>query len=371
MPVREREKVQKMLRFLTGCGRRGQTALSTAAASRATKRLSAGTEKSVPFFRSLLICVVAAGAGQGAVFPDALKDYQKGPIKTILTPDTPLLNEFGLDATEQAEYSSGAKHFTATAWRFHDATGAMAMFESKRPSGAKPGKVTNLSVTTSDGVIFAYGNYVFQVTGNLPTPAVFAELYARLPKLEQSPLPALLSDLPADGLIPNSERYILGPVSLDRFAPKIAPSVAAFHLGSEGVAGKYRTDQGTLTLAIFNFPTPNLARDRYQEFQKIPGAIAKRAGPLVAVTLDAPDPDAAERLLSRVKYETNVTLNQHVPVNDTVDKIKFILNVFVFAGLLIGLCLAAGLLYAGFRIVSRKMNHGEDRDAMITLHLGK
>jgi len=318
-----------------------------------------------------LICFVWLAAANAAVFPDVLKNYQKGPVKAILTPDTSLLNEFGVDATEQAEYSAGKKHFTATAWRFHDSTGAMAMFESLRPPGAKPAAVTQLSVTTSDGVIFAYGNYVFQLTGNLPPAASFAELYARVPKLDQSPLPALLANLPPEGLIPNSERYILGPVSLDRFDPKIAPSVAAFHLGSEGVTGKYTSAKGVLTLAIFNFPTPNLARDRFQEFQKIPGAVAKRAGPLVAVTVDPPDADSAERVLSRVKYEANITSNQHVPVNDTVDKVKFILNVFVFAGLLILLCLGAGLAYAAFRVISRKMNRGEDPDAMITLHLGK
>ncbi len=318
-----------------------------------------------------LIGVFSVAAAHAAIFPDTVQNYQKGPAKSILTPDTPLLSEFGIDASEQAEYAAGKQHFTATAWRFHDSTGAMAMFESLRPPGAKTAKVTPLSVTTSDGVIFAYGNYVFQLTGALPPASTFAELYARLPKLDQSPLPTLLGELPRDGLIPNSERYILGPVSLDRFDPKIAPSVAAFHLGSEGVAGKYKTDKGIVTLAIFNFPTPNLARDRFQEFQKVPGAVAKRAGPLVAVTVDAPDADSAERLLSQVKYEANITSNQHVPVNDTVDKVKFILNVLIFAGLLIALCLVAGLLYAAYRILSRKMNRGDDPDALITLHLGK
>jgi hypothetical protein len=331
MPVREREKIQEMLRCL--------------------------------------IFIVAGMAAQGAIFPDSVKNYQKGVNKAVLTPDLPLLDEFGLDATEQAEYASGKLHFNATAWRFHDPTGAMAFFESKRPSGAKPAKITNLSVSTSDGVIFAYGNYVFQVTGNLPPPDTFAELYARVPKLDESPLPTLLGELPADGLVPNSERYILGPVSLDRFDPKISPSVAAFHLGTEAIAGKYKSSKGVLTLAIFNYPTPNLARERYQEFQKIQGAVAKRAGPLVAVTVDASDPDAAERVLSRVRYESNVTLNEQVPINDTVPKIKFILNVFIFAGLLIGLCAVAGLAYGGFRVLSRKLHRGQDPDAMITLHL--
>lgn len=331
MPVREREKIQKMLRCL--------------------------------------ILAFAGIAADGAIFPDTVKNYQKGPINTILTPDTVLLEEFGLEATEQARYSAGPRHFSATAWRFHDPTGAMAFFESTRPPAAKPAQITNLSVSTSDGVIFAYGNYVFELTGDLPPPDAFAALYERAPKLDESPLPALLAYLPREELVPNSERYIVGPVSLDRFDPKVSPSIAGFHLGVEGIVAKYKISKGVLTLAIFNYPTPNLARDRYQEFQKIPGAVAKRAGPLVAVTVDPPDPDSAERVLSRVRYESSVTLNEPVPVNDTIPKIKFILNVFIFAGLLIGLCTLAGLAYGGFRILSRKMNRGEDPDAMITLHL--
>ena len=59
-----------------------------------------------------------------------------------------------------------------------------------------------------------------------------------------------------------------------------------------------------------------MARDRYQNFQNIPGAIAKRAGSLVAVTIQPPDADAAERILSQVKQETNITWNEKVPVNE-------------------------------------------------------
>ena len=94
--------------------------------------------------------------------------------------------------------------------------------------------------------------------------------------------------LAAEGLIPNSERYILGPVSLQRFVPPIAPSVAAFHFGAEAQSGQYQTPKGKLTLAIFDYPTPNMARERYDEFAKIPGAVAKRAGSLVAVTVQPP-----------------------------------------------------------------------------------
>jgi hypothetical protein len=332
MPLRQRKEIQKMLRRLT--------------------------------ILSALTCLAAAGA----IFPDQVGEFKKGPVKTISIPDQPLYNEYGLDATEQAEYASGDQHFVATAWRFRDSTGAMAMYEARRPAGATPAKITKLSVQTSDGFIFAYGNYVFQLTGNLPKS--FSEIWQNLPKLEESPLPVLMSMLPPEGLVPNSERYIVGPVSLERFEPRIAPSVAGFHMGTEGQTGKYKTDKGLLTLAVFNYPTPNLARDRYQAFQAIPGAVARRVGSLVALTINPPDADAAERVLSRVKYDTNITWSQKIPVNEVPGKIRYILNVLMFAGLLIVLCLAAGLIYAGFRILSRKLNRGEDPEAMITLRLG-
>ena len=109
--------------------------------------------------------------------------------------------------------------------------------------------------------------------------------------------------LPADGLIPNSERYILGPVSLERFEPGIAAIGRGVSSRSRGLSSaSIRRHKGNLTLAIFNYPTPNMARERYQEFEKIPGAMVKRAGPLVAVTIEPPDADAAERVLAQVKY---------------------------------------------------------------------
>ncbi len=317
-----------------------------------------------------VLLVLLAGVANADIFPDNIGVFKKGPPKAIGVPDRALYDEYGLQATEGAEFTSPEKHFTATAWRFHDSTGAMAFFEARRPPGATLSNLAKLAVHTSDGEIFVHGNYVFQFTGAVPPADDLKELYFLLPKLEQSPLPALMTFLPAEGLIPNSERYIVGPVSLERFEPRIAPSVAAFHLGSEAQLGKYKTAKGLLTLAIFNYPTPGLARDRYQEFQKIPGAVAKRAGKLVAVTVDPPDADAAERVLAQVKYDINVTWNEKVPGNEIRSTAKLVLDIFVFAGILAGMCLVAGVAFGGLRILARKMGRTEDPNAMITLDLG-
>jgi uncharacterized protein DUF6599 len=313
-----------------------------------------------------------AGMARGAIFPDQIGDFKKGPPATIAVPDRPLYEEYGLDATEQAEYISPEKRFTATTWRFRDSTGALALFEARRPPAATPTNLSSLSVRTSDGFIFAYGNYVFQFTGTgFPTPAELDQLYSRLPKIEQSPLPALIGFLPSDDLVPNSERYVLGPVSLERFEPRIAPSVAGFHLGSEAQLGKYKTKKGLLTLAIFNYPTPVLARERASEFQKIPAAVVKRTGSLVAVTIAPPDPDAAERVLARVNYEANLTSIESPPVNAVKGMAKLLVDIFLLSGLLVLFSVIVGVGFGWFRIIARKMGRKEEFDAMIVLGLDR
>ncbi len=307
---------------------------------------------------------------QAAILPDQIGTFKKGPSRTVSIPDQALYNEYGLQATEQAEYSSPPKHFTVTAWQMHDSTGAMALFEDLRPADATSANITQLAVHTSDGVLFAFDNYVLKVTGDVPDQAALSAFYMNLPELEQSALPALMAFLPRDGLVPNSERYIVGPVSLERFDPKIAPSVAAFHMGSEAQLGQYRTAHGLLTLAIFDYPTPGMAKERYSEFEKIPGAVAKRVGALVAVTIAPPNPDDAERVLAQVRYSTNITWNEGFPVNPAKGVATLILNIFIFCGIVVLLCVIGGVGFGGFRILRRKLGAKEDPNAMITLHLG-
>ena len=317
--------------------------------------------------------LVFAAAGRAAIFPDQIGPFQKSAPKTIGIPDQPLYQEYGMDETETADFTDPAtrKHFVATGWRMHDSTGSMALFQDRRPPGAVAGDFAQLAVRTSDGVIFTFGNYLFQFTGDYPDPATLTPFYTHLSDLENSPLPALSMLLPPEGLVPNSERYILGPVSLQRFEPAIPPSVAAFHLGAEAQFGKYQTPKGLLDLIIFNYPTLSMARQQATEFQKIPGAIVKRTGPLVAAILNPPDPDAAERILGKINYQASVTLNENTPQSEAKGLAKMILNIFVLAGIVLALCLVGGVGFAGYRIMSRKMWQKEDTSAMIVLGLEK
>src|SRR5437764_997481 len=157
---------------------------------------------------------------------------------------------------------------------------------------------------------------------------------------------------------------MIGPASLAAFYPGIGSGLAAFHLGTEAVTGTF----GQMKLAIFSFPTPNIARERLAEMQKIPGSFVKRSGPLIAVILSPSSADDAEQLLSQVRYQASITWSERVRTRrDNIGDL--VINAFILIGILLSFSLVAGLAFGGFRVLVRR-GRGVDPEAMTVLHLG-
>ncbi len=358
MPLRQRQEVQKMLRFIS-LGWRRRSGVPCSHSCKHAPRWST--------LLALALACIATGPTNAAILPDRLAGAMKSEAKTVQPADPALFEEYGFEGGEQAVFGPT----TLIAWRFHDSTGAMAAFQAVRPQDARSveSKLNKLAALTRQGALYDYGNYLVQVTGKVPSEEDLAQVYLALPKVEQSPLPIISSYLPAQGLISNSERYILGPVSLQKFDPGIPPSVAAFHMSAEAQYARYRTKSGEMGMAIFSYPTPGIARERAEDLAKIPGLIPKRTGPLVAVISGNADPDTAERLLGKVNYQASVTLNERAPNHEVKSFARTILNYMAFAGLIIVFCVLSGVIFAGVRILSRRIGPKGDDGGMITLHL--
>ena len=319
--------------------------------------------------RFWVVVCLAVPLAQAGIWPDQLGTFTRTSAGPVAAREQALWEEYGLDQAEQASYAAGARKFVATAFRLRDSTGAFAAFQWQRPEGARPTKLAELAVETDQGAVVAYGNYLLRFDGWKPQAAEIAALTDRLPKLEKSALPTLTRYLPSQYLLQNSERFILGPASLDQFSPRIPPSVAAFHTGAEGQLGRFRVNGQEMDLVIFAYPTPHIARDQLAAFQILPGAMAKRSGPLVAVILSPPDADAAERLLARVRYEASVTLSEGTR-NRRENLGELILNIMLLSGILVAFCAIAGLAYGGFLTAVRRWRGGPGGDdPMIMLHL--
>ena len=135
----------------------------------------------------------------------------------VTVQDQKLWSEYGLQEAEQAEYMSGAEKFTATAYRLQDSTAALGAYDWQRPKNAKQSQLGPLAAETPEETILAHGNYLFIFQGYKPDALQLAALFQGLHKIDQAPLPALKDYMPADGRVPNSERYIVGPVGLASF----------------------------------------------------------------------------------------------------------------------------------------------------------
>jgi len=319
-------------------------------------------------FKLLLAAAFAVRLAAAAILPETIGSWKRGDPGPAGTPDQKVWKEYGLQDAETSNYADGAQKFSITAWRFADATGAMAAFQDLRPADAKPAPLMGLAAQNDAGQIVAAGNYLFVFKGYSIKPEELSHVVATVPKYEHSPLPTLPKYLPA-GFVPNSERYIVGPASLARFAPGISPATVGFHFNAEGALASYGTRSKETALVIFEYPTMEMARDRYAAFQKAAGTVAKRSGPLVAVVLNPASPDDAERLLSGVRYQATVTVPEAPLPNHHDNAGTLLLNVFLLCLILAGFCILSGIVVGGLRILVRRSGASGDGNDMISLHL--
>lgn len=318
-----------------------------------------------------LIAVLFLPALVGAaILPDDIGAYHRTGTAPAAVTDRPVWNEYSLQASESASYENGAEHLTVSAWQLQDTTGALGAFDWQRPADATASNAAPLAAETRKSLLLVYGNYLLRFDGYKPSKEELDALTGSLKNVDTTSLPVLAGYLPSGGLVPNSERYVTGPAALAKFDPGIPPSVAAFHFGSEAQIGVFHSSKGNLTMAIFNYPSPQIAIQQVPYFEKLPGAMAKRTGPMIAVVLSPADADFAERLLDQVRYQASITRDEYVPGRrDNIGVL--IINIFIFIGILAAFSILSGLFVGGFRSWLRRGRKGEEADSMITLHLGR
>jgi hypothetical protein len=352
MPLRQRKEIQEMSRSIKCLV--GRAILP-----------AVGFQPALIFFLVLLIPNLAGAA----IWPDQLGVFQRVSSKAAApSADPAIWAEYGLAEGEVAQYQGDGQKFTATAWRFEDPTGALGAFEWLRSADSKPSALAKLAAETATGSILTHGNYLLRFEGYHPAAPFLTTLIQGLKQVDDTVLPSLIRYLPSQDLVPNSERYVEGPAALQKFDPGIPPSTAAFHLSAEAQIGEFRAPGGDLKLALFNYPTPQIAREQTIRFQQIAGAMVKRSGPMVAVILSPSSPDAAEKLLSLIRYEADITLDERV--NTRRDNIgDLVINAFVLIGILLVFTIVGGLAFGSVRAFLRRGGRGEEADAMIVLHL--
>ncbi|MEJ7608379.1 MAG: hypothetical protein WKF37_19455, partial [Bryobacteraceae bacterium] len=159
---------------------------------------------------------------------------------------------------------------------------------------------------------------------------------------------------PKKSRVASSERYLLGPASLAAFEPRISSSIAAFQRGAEAQIARYKLNAVEATLAIFSYPTPQIAMDRLRAFQQIPDVTSRRAGPMVMAFLGAVEPELASQFLAQVKYLPGLTWTEQTPKYEG-NPGDMLIGIFTLAGILITASIVLGLIFGGFRVVGGRL----------------
>ena len=313
-----------------------------------------------------LLTLLLAGLAPAATLPDAIGAYHRAGSSQRPPDDEAMWKELGLKEWETATYQNGSAKFDATAYRLQDGTSALAAFDWIRPVNATPSPVAKIAAETPKALYLVDGNYLLVFDGYKPPLTDLDAVATQLKNVENVAMPTLF--LPDGNMVANSERYIVGPVALAKFSPAIPPSVAAFHLGAEAEMAVFHSAKGDVTALVFNYPTWAISKQRADEFGKLPGAVVKRSGPLVAVTLAPSDPDLAENVLAQVSYKADVTMQEHIPTRrDNIGNL--VINAFILIGILLCFALVSGLAVGGVRAWMRHGKENPDAGTLITLHL--
>jgi hypothetical protein len=307
--------------------------------------------------RSLVLLFALAGVlSAQQIWPETWGSSRRLDAAPVTVEDTSLWAEFQGEAAERATYSGSMGKFTATAWRLNDATAALAFYQANRPAKAIPVAGTLTLSLIPSGQILAHDNYVLMFEGWRPLDAEMALLYKALPLIRSGGgVPLLAGYLPEKNRVRNSERFLLGVSSLQKFLPEVPASLAGFEDSAEAQLARFQTPAGEVTLVLFYFHTPQLARVKLQAFEKQPGWTVKRSGPMVAVIPSAPDAKAAAAVLEPLEWKADFIWNEAFRPDVSVQDVgKMMVAIFELAGVLLLVCLGGGFAVAFFVIWRRK-----------------
>lgn len=318
-----------------------------------TEKLS--VSKSFAIWTNFLFAIfLFSGTVSAAILPEALGEFEPEEVGPFVPLEKAIAIEFGFEEGEIAHYvTPDRRSVQISASRFEDPTGALAAFQWLQPPEAEKASYGQRALRSGARTLIQFGNYLVEMRGIEPVEEHIELMLAYLPRIRMSADPPVLKYVPRERLVLNSQRHILGPVTLELLAAEIPPSVAAFRFGAEGQYARYNSPEGELRMLLFSYPTPQIARGQLEEFRKLSSIVSRRAGPLVAAIASPSSADDAERLLAKIRYRAEITMH-HRNLKRSETLWTLLVDIIIFCLILAGLMIIGGILVASTRIIATR-----------------
>jgi hypothetical protein len=291
--------------------------------------------------------------------------------------DQGVLTEDGLKRFARSDYASGLKDAagqgkgsvqgTVIAYKFGDASGAVAAYDYFRKPGMQPEKLGDAAVADSGGVLLRSGVNVVRANFKLDRAGketLTKELIDHLPKVGGTAgmTPLLPTLLPAKGLDAESVKYALGPVGYQAMGGVLPVGLVGFDKSAETATAKYKNG-GVLTMALY--PTPQIAGDRGRAIEAQLGHDSsagtvklRREGQLVLLTTGAWTPGAAQAMVDGIHMRIEATFDKPMPLEFHAEVQKtysLLTSIAIFCGVGALAAVVMGLFFGGGRAAIRVM----------------
>src|SRR5271166_2920433 len=345
---------------------------------------------------AVLLCLSLTGfvfaADNGGILPKSFAGWTRsGAAQTTSDPAKvdaaypAVLKEYGFSGSETATYTRGdGRKMTIKAAQFKDATGAYGAFTFYRQPAMRTERIGTKAASANQRILFFRDNVL--VDANFDrlsemSAAELRELAGMLPaaKGAAASLPTLPEYLPKSDAVENSAKYVFGPQALVALKAPLTPEQVDFSHDPEILIQDYSSKSGPLTLILLQYPTPQIAGERLRALQSAEQSapntlLVRRSGPLVDIVTGATSSDEAQRLLTSVNYEAEVTWNEATSLSKRDNIGNLILAVFALIGIILLISLICGVFFGGMRLMVKRFFPGKVFDRpedveFIQLHL--
>jgi hypothetical protein len=217
-----------------------------------------------------------------------------------------------------------------------------------------------------------------------PTDADLKQLADLLEqKADHTAYPFIGEHLPEKGRVRNSERYVIGPLSLAHFVPLGTDDWMGYDNSAESILAHYTVNGKDETLIVSSYPTQQVAAAKFAKMLRRftfdpPGEVpligpnvlfGKRVSSYIAVVAGAPSKQAANKVLDQVGYESNVTWDEPKQTLTEPSINNMIVEAFLGTGTIMVFAVAAGIGFGGIRILVKVFlpNRIFDREKQIEI----
>jgi hypothetical protein len=333
-----------------------------------------------------LLCLAASArpASAQGVLPSSFAGWTATAPSTAIPPaaldpllgaDSPAFREYGVKSLEQRSYGQqggqGAQSASITLYSLRDPSSAYGAYTFLRNDSLTAANFGSYSSASHERALIVVGEMLLDVSAGAkqarPSDADLKQLADLLDKkADHSPYPFIGEHLPEKGRVRDSERYVLGPLTLAHFVPLGTDDWMGFDYSAETVLATYQVAGKPETLLISSYPTQQVAAAKFSGMLRRfvfdpPGGVpagqnvlfGKRVSSFIAIVAGAPSREAANKILDQVTYESNVTWDEPKQTLTEPGFNTMIVEAFEGTGVIMLFAVAAGIGFGGIRLLAK------------------